>query len=123
MDYLPVWSSPHQVSLRHANPLLLDPIYLLVQELLGLLHGFLKLVFLDLTRSGGNRVGEWSLDGCGEHVSYLEPSVASRIFVGNMLICSLLLDGFPYLVFRIDRHRYQSARVVLVSTRATRADN
>src|SRR5215210_8397936 len=25
----------------------------------------------------------------------LEPSVASRIFVGNMLISSLLLDGFP----------------------------
>src|SRR5215203_7135407 len=53
----------------------------------------------------------------------LEPSVASRIFVGNMLICSLLLDGFPYLVFRIDRHKHKSARVVLVSTRATRADS
>src|SRR5829696_5430939 len=53
----------------------------------------------------------------------LEPSVASRIFVGNMLIFSLLLEGIPYLVFRINRHRYQSARVVLVSTKATRADS
>src|SRR5215204_3340293 len=77
MDYLPVWSSPHQVSLRHANPLLLDPIYLLVQELLGLLHGFLKLVFLDLTRAGGNRVGEWSLYGCGEHVCYVQLRVGA----------------------------------------------
>src|SRR5215207_9061114 len=50
----------------------------------------------------------------------LEPSVASRIFVGNMLISSRLLEGFPYLVFSIDRHRYQSAQVILVTTRATR---
>src|ERR671911_2275082 len=53
----------------------------------------------------------------------LEPSVASKIFVGNMLISSLLLDGFPHLVFSIDRHKYQSARVVPISTRATRADS
>jgi hypothetical protein len=41
----------------------------------------------------------------------LEPSVASRIFVGNMLISSLLLDGFPYLVFRINRHNRQIERI------------
>jgi hypothetical protein len=45
MDYLPVGSSPHKVSLSHAYPLLLDPIYLLIQELLGLVHGFFELVF------------------------------------------------------------------------------
>jgi hypothetical protein len=32
----------------------------------------------------------------------LEPSVASRIFVGNMLISSLLLDGFPYLFVSVN---------------------
>src|ERR671921_1296626 len=53
----------------------------------------------------------------------LEPSVASRIFVGNMLISSLLLDGFPYLVFSTNWHKYQSARAVPISTGATRADS
>jgi hypothetical protein len=53
----------------------------------------------------------------------LEPSVASRIFVGNMLISSLLLDGFPYLVFRINRHKHQIARVVPISRGATRAES
>src|SRR5215212_8695572 len=37
----------------------------------------------------------------------LEPSVASRIFVGNMLISSRLLDRVPYLFTRIERHNRQ----------------
>jgi hypothetical protein len=45
MHYLPVWPSPDQVCLCNAYPRFLDPIYLLVEELLGLLHGFLELVF------------------------------------------------------------------------------
>jgi hypothetical protein len=32
----------------------------------------------------------------------LEPSVASRILVGNMLISSLLLDRFPYLFVSVN---------------------
>src|SRR5215207_6840787 len=39
----------------------------------------------------------------------LEPSVASRIFVGNMLISSLLLDRFPYLLdYRLSQVYYLS---------------
>jgi hypothetical protein len=32
----------------------------------------------------------------------LEPSVASRIFVGNMLISSRLLDRVPYLFVSVN---------------------
>ena len=45
MDYLPIGASPHKVGLSHAYSLLLDPLYLLVEESLGLLHGFLELMF------------------------------------------------------------------------------
>ena len=42
MHYLPVRTSPHKVSLSHAYPLLLETLSnLLVEEVLGLLHGFL----------------------------------------------------------------------------------
>src|SRR5215208_1405819 len=37
----------------------------------------------------------------------LEPSVASRIFVGNMLISSRLLGRIPYLFTSIERHNRQ----------------
>src|SRR5215203_4316379 len=37
----------------------------------------------------------------------LEPSVASRIFVGNMLISSRLLDRVPYLFTSVKRHNRQ----------------
>jgi hypothetical protein len=45
MNQLPVWTSPHKVGLSNAYPLLLNPIYLLVEEVLSLLHGFLELMF------------------------------------------------------------------------------
>ena len=45
MDYLPVRFSPEKVGLGHTYPLFLDPIYLLVEKVLGLLHGFLELMF------------------------------------------------------------------------------
>jgi hypothetical protein len=45
MDYLPVGASPEKVGLSHAYSLLLDPLYLLVEEVLSLLHGFLELMF------------------------------------------------------------------------------
>src|ERR671911_1575161 len=64
---------------------------------------------------------ESSAAACAAWRASSEPSVASRIFVGNMLISSLLLEGFPYLVFSINRHKYQSARGTPISRRATRA--
>src|ERR687897_3155304 len=51
---------------------------------------------------------ESSAAACAAWRASSEPSVASRIFVGNMLIFSLLLDGFPYLVFRINWHNIKS---------------
>ena len=45
MDYLLVRFSPEKVGLGHTYPLFFDPIYLLVEKVLGLLHGFLELVF------------------------------------------------------------------------------
>jgi hypothetical protein len=45
MDYLPVGTSPDEVGLSHTYSLFFDPIYLLVEEVLGLVHGFLELVF------------------------------------------------------------------------------
>jgi len=45
MYYLLVGFSPEKVGLGHTYPLLLDPIYLLVEKVLGLLHGFLELMF------------------------------------------------------------------------------
>src|SRR5215211_2316374 len=83
MHYLPVGASPDQVGLSHAYSLLLDPIYLLVEEVLSLLHGFLELVFLDLTRASGNRVGEGSLDGRGEHVCYVQLRVGAFGHIGS----------------------------------------
>src|SRR5215212_3630624 len=41
-----------------------------------------------------------------------DPSVASRIFVGNMLISSRLLDSFPYPVISTGCRRHRTARVV-----------
>ncbi len=41
MNHLPVWTSPNQVGLSHANPLFFDLIHLLIEEVLSLLHGFL----------------------------------------------------------------------------------
>ena len=47
MHYLPVWTSPHKVGLSHAHPHLLDLIYLLIEEVLSLLHGHFELVCID----------------------------------------------------------------------------
>src|SRR5215207_2793648 len=77
MNQLPVRTSPDQVGLSHAYPLLLDPIYLLVEELLSLLHGFLELMLEHLARAAGNRVGEGSLNGCWEHVSNVQLRVGA----------------------------------------------
>src|SRR5215218_11058129 len=77
MHYLPVWTSPNKMGLCNAYPLLLYPIYLLVQELLGLVHSFLELMFLDLARASGNRVGKWSLYGRGEHVCHVQLGVGA----------------------------------------------
>src|SRR3712207_2115210 len=63
MDYLRVGTSPDQVGLSHAYPFFLDPLYLLVEEVLCLLHCLLELMFLDLARASRYGVGEGPLYG------------------------------------------------------------
>ena len=77
VDHLPVRTSPDQVGLSHAYPTLLDPIYLLVEELLSLLHGFLELMFELLTWARRNWVRKGPLYGRGEHVCYVQLRVGA----------------------------------------------
>jgi hypothetical protein len=77
MDYLPVGAASDQVGLSHAYPLFLYPLYLLVEELLGLLHGFLELMFEHLTWARRYRVREGPLYGCGEYVCYVQLRVGA----------------------------------------------
>jgi len=81
MYQLSVWASPHKVSLCHANPLFFDPIYLLIEEVLSLLHGLLELVFLDLPRAGCYGVREGSLYGCGKHICHVQLRVGALGYV------------------------------------------
>jgi hypothetical protein len=77
MDYLPVGAASDQVGLSHAYPLFLDLLYLLVEEGLGLLHGFLELMFEHLTWARRYGVREGPLYGCGEHVCYVQLRVGA----------------------------------------------
>src|SRR5215208_8431504 len=83
MNQLPVWTSPLKMGLCHAYSLLFDPIYLLVEELLSLVHGFLELMLPHLARTSRYGVGEWSLDGCGEHVCYVQLRVGALGHIGS----------------------------------------
>src|SRR5215208_3446327 len=77
MDYLLVRFSPEKVGLRHAHPFFFDPIYLLVEKVLGLVHGFLELMFEHPAWTRGYGVREGPLYGGGEHVCYVQLRVGA----------------------------------------------
>jgi hypothetical protein len=128
MDYLLVRASPDKVGVRHSYPLVLDLLDLPIEERLSLVHGILELMlhFVCRPRQYGVRKGLCTAVGntyamCNSELvlwaksaavvsarlASLEPSVASSIFVGNMLISTRLLDRVPYMFTSIERHNRQ----------------
>src|SRR5215216_4854533 len=72
------------MGLSYAHPLFFDLIYLLVEESLSLVHGFIELMVEHIAWAGSYGVGEWPLYGCGEHVSPVQLRVGA---VGHIRTC------------------------------------